>query len=333
MAMMILPMMMSCKPVNPVDDPKDPQQDTLPTPQEQLEDWTTGADSLKVPASVDALVGIWRYAFRSEKYKDSVRVNNWKIYEEPDGGPIQNIYWELKKDMTIVVYDFYLADSVPVVNISKGKWSLKDSKYFILDWGQVVNEKPALDQYTVEYVEADRFVISYIISGNENMPEDRIWCDGYQRVAQLPALPENPSDRLTAQPWKVVSDTMWTFTYKTVEIRPDEFVGVTDMKEKKANQVVTNGTFTFKEDGVFTIMNDKGEKIGLYEWKEDVTSSNAQFKIIDLTPVKNDLKLYGSLVFRPNLKDPSKGCFTMNFFDENGNELYYQYMFIVEAVK
>jgi hypothetical protein len=331
MAMMILPMMTSCNLLNPDINPDNQPQDTVPTPQEQFEDWSAGTDSLKVPVSVDGLVGTWRHAFSSDKYKDSTNINGWNFISDTTQ---EGTYWEIKKDMSIITYNFMLKDEVMVVYKSEGRWTLQDSKYFIVDWGETIDEEKVLDKYTVEYLEADRFVVSRLLPGDENIP-DRIWYTGYTRVAQLPELPENPRDRLTAQPWKVISDTVAVYTHTTVEYGPDDIRDIRLLKEQKVNQLVTGGTFTIKENGVFTITNAKGEVIGEYTWK-DYEDNDPTVRPINITPTgRNDLNLETFITFYPQLNDPNSGCFYTSAWDYSDNNVIYEYIygFRVEAVK
>lgn len=342
-ALLALPLMFSCKPKNVPEDPTDPeQQDTIKTPEEIEEEWQEGVDSLKVSVSPDAFIGIWRYAYESSKYKDSTDFNSSRWLEE---GNLEtpwmcDLYYEFKKDFSCVLYNIHKAEigdpnvdgKVYVVDTAHLTWSIKDGKSLWLDHGYEIEGVQYIDKLTIEYVEENRFVVSEKRHDPQRPTMDHVVYSGYQRVNQLPELPSNPSDRLTKQAWKVVSDTLNIYDINPITLPDGSISSENILKEKKVNTLAVNGTFSVKEDGVFTITNANGDKIGLYEW--ELVAKDAISVFMKLTSVKNELELDDYISFKPDLLKENLATFTCTRTTFDGpTGLWYDYIFKVEAVK
>ena len=340
-ALLALPLMFSCKPKNGPDDPTDPQhQDSIKTPEEIIDDWTEGVDSLKVSVSPDAFIGIWRFAFEADKLKDSTDFNGtrWLQEGETETPWGYDFYYEFKKDFSCVSY--YIREAQPgeepkvyVVDTAHLTWSIKDGKSLWIDHGYERTEgEQYIDKFDIEYVEENRFVVSEKWHYPEDPKMDRTVYSGFLRVNQLPELPKNPSDRMTKQPWKVVSDTLNIYDINPIVLPDGSISSENILKEKKVNTMAVNGTITVKEDGVLVITNANGEKIGLYEWEE--INKDALSVWMKLTSVKNELELDDYISFNPDLLKENLATFTSSRVTYEGpTGTQYDYIFKVEAVK
>lgn len=251
-AVLVLSLMFSCKPKEEVKDPAE----QVGTP-EWFEKWTEGDKEDKVTINEENLYGYWKMAILA-LIEDGADVPSGG-YEYTD--LVEEAYYlEIAKDKHYVTYDY--SDGTLVTD--NGEWKLS-GKHLIFNHKTYNSPWGVLDgEYTVEWLEADRLVISTPKMYEEGTTEYRV----YTRISKLPTLPKTNAEYLVGNGWKITADSVVTFEGKGYYNESHVFI-VTEKKviDKQVN-VLKDAVMRFYEDGAFRLKDANDKVLGTCEWDE-----------------------------------------------------------------
>ena len=234
-ALLALPLMMSCKPKNDPDNPDNPENHA--GTEEWFEKWTEGNAEDKVPIKEENLHGIWAMAARATIHKDSVAPLGGIDYSNVTD---MGYFVEIRKDETCTLYQFEENGLVK----DECKWSLDTKSGEILFYDNMTwsTTWALLDgTYAVELLEEKRLVLSQPRWDNPKEKEYLI----YLRIDKLPELPKTNTEILVGNSWKVVSDSVYTFKY----VDGKEGFIVEEVVEVKTVNQFKDVVLTFKANG------------------------------------------------------------------------------------
>jgi len=256
LAAFILPLMVACKTKNGPDDPKQPD--------EEFQEWIEEGSENEVTVSEKNICGIWKLC---QKYTADADLNYLDGQNVDD--PYDNIHClEIKEDNTFI--DYFYNSGLGTSN-GYGTWNLtgKQFSYEYTVYPESGSLKSVLNgKYMVFRCEPEELALSY------SETTQRIWNNGkdsigtityfsiFKRLYELPELPKPLAEVIVANPWKVLSDTM--YLGKTVWVETESFMGdvYQPVKVEQTNMIPVNAVFTFAADSTMEIKDANGDIIG-----------------------------------------------------------------------
>ena len=283
MALLAMPLMMSCKDKNPADNPNENKwSDEEPGSTEWFEDLITGEDTAKIVNYSDAdMVGIWRcVAFiETDKEGNILRSQDYILTSEIERGGMQ-FYMALWENHESVYYRHLMMNGYPVLEESEGTWQLQKSSVRFKD-KMIPNTAPYNDpeHFKIDFLERERLVLSQECINDKN--EHCVYYEVWQREQELPKIDTKlPIDRMLETSWKVIADTLaidaWNSDPKT-GTTTDQKIFV------KETGVFAGCSFRFKKDSTFSV-TDKAGKSKTYKWRlaEYSEPTYVSFTVIEL---------------------------------------------------
>lgn len=257
-----------CKTYNPPDNPWTNHKEGS---KQWFEDLTTGEekDAIKEYDAKD-FTGSWQLVATTETSPEGEinRYKDWLKNSEISRGYTQ-YFLQLFEDMSSA-YSMYMGlyDGTPALRTSYGSWVLDGNK--IVFHEKVYNSAngtyywlgEADENYIVDLVEKDRLVFRHPGKREE---KDVIYYEVYQRVAGLPEVTVKTAlEKLTANPWKVVNDSILYYGYIEPEVEGGETK--VELAHVDVNTLLAGKVLHFGEDGKLRITDKDGaEAVYAYE--------------------------------------------------------------------
>ena len=265
LAALILPLFVACKSKNNPDDPGQ-WKDT----EEKFNEWIEESSKNEIPVSEKNLCGIWKLC---QTYTADAELNYMDGQNVDDPNNMHLL--EIKNDNTFIDY-FYNTDLG--TSKSYGIWDLA-GKQFSFEY-TVSPEQGSLGgkskgAFMVFRCEPEELALSY----SETI--QRIWNNGkdstgtityfsiFKRLYELPEMPKPLEEVIVANPWKVLSDTMYFGKYVHVENASNGFGGdvYQSVKVEQTNMIPANAVITFAPDSILEIKDANGDMIAKAMWE------------------------------------------------------------------
>ena len=257
-----------CKIYNPPDNPWTNHKEGS---KQWFEDLTTGEekDAIKEYGAKD-FTGYWQLVATTETSPegDINRYQDWLKNSEISRGGAQ-YFLQLFEDMSSA-YSMYMGlyDGTPGLRTTDGTWVLDGNK--ILFRQKAYNSAngtnywmgKADENYIVDLVEKDRLVFRH---PGKREGKDVIYYEVYQRVEGLPEVTVRSAyEKLTANPWKVVNDSILYYGYIEPEVEGGETK--VELAHVDVNTLLAGKVLHFGEDGKLRITDKDGaEAVYAYE--------------------------------------------------------------------
>ena len=267
---------------NPPDNPWTNHEEGS---KEWFEDMTTGdeKDAIK-DYDVKDFIGCWQLIATAETSTD-VEINSfkdWIVHSDVSRNYIQR-FMQLFEDMTSA-YSKYagLYDGTPGLRTTDGTW--------VLDGNKILFRQKALnsaygstywtgenEDYIVDLVEKDRLVFRH---PGKREGKDVIYYEVYQRAEGLPEVTVRSAfEKLTANPWKVVNDSILYYGYIEPEVEGGETK--VELAHAEVNTLFAGKVFRFGEDGKLRITDKEGaEAEYAYEARDYGSHESCEFHIL-----------------------------------------------------
>ena len=309
-------MMVACKDKNSPDNPANPdlQNDTTDvvptkTAEEIYDEWMDIDETLAMDVSAANLKDLWQKTFEANVEKASKNVSYIRVQNETSH---DSAYVDLKDDMSLEDYYFYSQEvngvNVNLVKTLGGEWSVDAPNK------QVSFTYPyykASQTYTVCEISASRMLLSHenfnTISG-----KDEIIYEGYERRAALPALPENPVNRLAANQWRVMADSVRVSVFKPEkagDFSAGEYV-YTETKKGVFPQFCILSFAQMPDTWSMLLLESKdGKVLGSYEWSDESIVDPIEKALFLVQQHDGDIEFPEEMRFIPDLKDHDKAFF------------------------
>ena len=327
LAVLVLPLvMMSCKDRNNPDDKEGNPEDNAGT-EEWFDKWTEGDEDDAVKIDPKNLKGIWRWMVLSDIVEgEETPINGYDYTDDEDR--------QYYLDMGEKKYKQYEIELGALIR-NEGEWELiKDTINFNPSssnglWSYLMGD------YKITLLEENRMVLCRKTDNtSDNLKDKTVYqYRVFTRIDKLPEMPVSVPDRLVANPWRVVSDSIFTFIYaeggeKIVEVQA-------------VNPLAKNSILCFYALGNnFQLLDANGNILATAKW--GVRQAFGNFMLLDISehgnPSDEDVYpgLLSSLEFWPDEKDATKAKFEhMEFMDQvvEGESLRKMWRYYVEAVK
>ncbi len=259
MAMLAMPLIMSCEkkdydPRNPEDpfNPEDPNSHV--GSEEWFDNWTKGDKEDAITMNVENLIGKWDLIIFALKANDSVAPIDSRVYQEDDF--YDHEYLELRKNKEFVTHRLNQGQQ----QLIEGTWEVENNKIIFSSVAiQFSNGQPL----KITVLEEDRLVLKCQYSH-----DDEVYCYFvFKRIENFPELPKPNIEIITANGWKITSDTTTCYERKGHIDSLDVFTPYEDAKvaELKINQY-KGSTMMFYPDGTFIFKNAEGKLIADAQW-------------------------------------------------------------------
>lgn len=241
-ALLALPLMFACNPKNDPDSPDNPVNQ--PGTEEWFEKWTEGDKEDKVDIKEESLIGIWQIAAFAYTHEDSVAPLGGNQYINDT---YHAYYLEFKQDKSYVYYEY---DNGTLLK-NEGTWTLDKKKLTFLPSTHNSGFFAPDGEYKIYLLEEERLVLSIPDLHNDEITDYYI----YTRVKELPELPLTIDEQLTQNRWKVVSDSVFKYSYEE---------GVIKVYQEELLQ--KNSVMVFNADSNVYVLDPNGKIIGSAKW-------------------------------------------------------------------
>lgn len=273
MAMLAMPLMVSCEKEYDPRDPKSKFDSEDPRShsgsQEWFDNWTKGNKEDALVITAENLIGNWDLIIFTMKANDSLVPINAYVYEE---GSSDHEYMELQQSKEYVMHRMDNGTQI----VTKGKWEVQNNKLiFSNDRGEVAIPRSNGEELKIIVLEEDRLVLkcAYNQMGDNN--DDELYCYFvYKRIGSIPELPKPTVEHLIASSWKVLSDTITYYEVHGHYNSEHVFIEDTDAnghtQEKITEQKINtykDAVIRFYEDGAFRIKDASGKTLGEAQWE------------------------------------------------------------------
>ena len=334
LAVLVLPLvMMSCKDRNNPEDKEGNPEDNAGT-EEWFDKWTEGNEDDAVKIDPKNLKGIWRWMVMSDIVEGEDTPLNGYDYTDDDN----RAFYLQMDEKRYKLYEIELG----TLTMDEGEWTLiKDT----INFNPETNNNTwaiLMGQYKITLLEENRLVLCREADNtSDNLQGKKIYrYYVYTRVEKLPELPVSVPERLVANPWRVVSSSIFTaYSIGWDEATQSEIMKVDEVLEE--DLVPKNSIMCFYSLGNnFQLLDANGNILATAKWGIHQAAGNMLRLNISADGNPSDEEVYPGLLpylyFYPDMKDATKARFEIEESTDKeveGHPVRKLWNYNVEAVK